>query len=250
MVSLFKAMRWLFRKVIWREGFAIVMVCVGALVLAYRLVLPAPGPAQVADACVLLDARPGWWRAVKASEAVWGVSPGLQLAVIGQESGFRRLAAPPRLHPYFVRSVRGAYRSVDGVIGTDLNALQWPTLMTAYGYPQAIDATWARYKTTMNKPTAMRVRFADAADFVGWYLHSQSVDHAIPLSDACALYLSYYTGHGQHDCVFNPIPDPKMQAVASKLTAQAAAYDEQIAGCAAQLDRDTRWWAWPFTRFG
>jgi hypothetical protein len=43
---------------------------------------------------------------------------------------------------------------------------------------------------------ADRTNFADASDFVGWYMHTNLRRNGVPLHDAYRQYLAYHEGHG------------------------------------------------------
>ena len=78
------------------------------------------------NACAILDQRPQFVRAFRASERKWGVPIHVQMATIHQESKFIRNAKTPRR--YFLGIIpRGRVSS-------------------AYGYAQALDGTWDDYR--------------------------------------------------------------------------------------------------------
>ena len=77
-----------------------------------------------------------------------------------------------------------------------LGVIPWTRKSSAFGYTQAIDATWDWYRDENNKPLASRVNFADAIDFTGWYINKSHQINGINKSDAYNQYLAYHEGHG------------------------------------------------------
>jgi len=129
---------------------------------------PKP-PRQANDACAIFAEKPKWQRATRRAERRWGVPAQIQLAIIRNESSFRHNARP--------RSRSGAF------------------LSSAYGYPQAIDGTWDWYRSQTGNRRAKRTDFADAADFVGWYIDISQRLLGISKWDAYNQYLAYHEGH-------------------------------------------------------
>ncbi|MCP3430036.1 hypothetical protein NLF92_13935, partial [Alteromonas sp. LMIT007] len=68
----------------------------------------------------------------------------------------------------FVADARTPFKYVLGVIPMGRQS-------SAYGYSQALDATWDEYRRAENRRTAKRDRIRDASDFMGWYM-TQSKD--------------------------------------------------------------------------
>ncbi len=242
------AFKFLVRRIMLTQAFLILVFAIVSFGAGYRVFFWPPS--QIVDACALMTDRPGWWRAVRASQERWSVAPATQLAVIKRESSFRRFVHPPRFPPVFVRSVRSGYRRIDRAFGWSLNdSFTWPTLYTAFGYPQAIDATWELYKTNLNRTVALRVRFADAADFVGWYLSYLRSRDRIAAGDVCTLYVAYYLGSAQRvRCDVEEHADHTAVRKGRVVAEYAEAYAHQLNECASQLDADSRWWAWPLAK--
>lgn len=130
---------------------------------------------NVFDICRMYAENPHWAEAATEAERRWGVPQEVKMAIIWRESAFRAEARPP-------------YRKVLGV----------PTgerLSSAYGFPQAIDGTWAWYLSDANADEAARNRFEDAIDFVGWYVNKTIDLNGIAPTDAYNQYLAYHEGH-------------------------------------------------------
>ncbi|MBF0163119.1 MAG: hypothetical protein HQM01_01230 [Magnetococcales bacterium] len=136
---------------------------------------PAPRPVKkVNDACAIFEDRSGWYDETRKVAKKWGVPVHVQLAIIHQESGFRHDARPPRFKLFWF--VPGTHAS------------------TAFGYAQALDSTWENYKKNTGARGASRDNFADAVDFIGWYVDLSHRKCGIAKDDAHAQYLAYHEG--------------------------------------------------------
>jgi hypothetical protein len=165
-------------------------------------------PSNSADACSILDEKRGWENHVFDAARKWDVAPGIILAFMRQESGFRQDARP-----------------IDR---------QGNRLSSAYGYSQALDGTWAQYERAQGG--GKRKSFEDSADFIGWYLDLISKQAGIAKTDARNLYLAYHEGpagfrRGSHSGKAWLLP------VATRVASQATAYNGQLRGCEARQMR-------------
>ncbi|MDX1781027.1 MAG: transglycosylase SLT domain-containing protein [Thalassovita sp.] len=132
-------------------------------------------PRNLDNACSILSQRPKYSRAFRAAERRWGVPVHVQMATIYQESKF-------------IGNARTPHRYVLGVIPMGRQS-------SAYGYAQALDATWKQYQRETRSYGARRDNIYDAADFMGWYMNKSRERNRIPLSDARNQYLAYHEGH-------------------------------------------------------
>ncbi len=150
-----------------------------ALLLTVPLASCARAPHHINDVCAVFNQRNGWfndWHSAAArAERRYGVPVPVLMAIIRKESGFRPYARPPR----------------KWILGF----IPWKRPSSAYGFSQALDGTWDRYKRETGNWGADRNSFADAIDFVGWYSRESHVRNGIPLTDTYDLYLAYYFGH-------------------------------------------------------
>ncbi|MEM5477283.1 lytic transglycosylase [Pacificibacter sp. AS14] len=131
-------------------------------------------PRNLDDACSIVKQRPAYLKAMKASERRWGVPVNVQMAVLYQESKF-------------IGNARTPYRFVLGVIPMGRQS-------SAYGYAQALDATWDEYREDQRRFGAKRDRINDATDFMGWYMAESTKRLGISKTDARAQYLAYHEG--------------------------------------------------------
>lgn len=178
-------------------------------------------PIKVSNICDVLDEEVSWYKAVKKSEKKWGVPKSLQLAFINQESRFASDAKPAR-------------RKLFGF-------LPWFRPSSAYGFGQIKDSTWRWYKQKTANYGADRDDFADAVDFIGWYVSWHSQKLGIAKNNAYAQYLAYHEGHGGFKNK-SYRQKPWLIKVAKSVQKTANRYHRQIEQCQKQLDSNYGWW--------
>ncbi|NJD04961.1 MAG: hypothetical protein FIA97_00490 [Methylococcaceae bacterium] len=166
-------------------------------------------PSNTADLCSIFAEKEDWYEAAKRASQRWKVPIPVQMAIINQESSFVEDARPARVR----------------FLGIPL----WRP-SSAYGYGQAKDETWQRYQTRTANDGADRDEFADAVDFVGWYLHRSFVQLQIPKTDAFRHYLAYHEGQGGFQRG-TWREKPWLQAVARKVAGTAERYQQQLKWC-------------------
>ena len=167
-------------------------------------------PYALDDACQLLRDRPEYERAFRDTERKWGVPVHVQMATIHQESKF-------------VSDARTPFKYVLGVIPMGRQS-------SAFGYSQALDATWDEYRADQNRRRAKRDRIDDATDFMGWYMNISRDRNGIALHDARNQYLAYHEGHtGFSRGSYNG--KAWLVGVSGKVAARSEMYRGQIAAC-------------------
>jgi hypothetical protein len=165
-------------------------------------------PRDLDNACRILDQRPAYLRAFRATERAWGVPVAVQMAIIYQESKF-------------VGNARTPHQFALGVIPTGRQS-------SAYGYAQALDGTWAEYQRERGR--GRRDDIDDATDFMGWYMAQSYARLGIPLGDAERQYLAYHEGRsGYARGSFEG--KAWLMEVADDLGARAVMYDAQLRSC-------------------
>lgn len=132
-------------------------------------------PSNQTDACSVLDQQRGWSRDLVQAERKWGVPAHVIMATIWKESSYRSRARTQR--KYFL-----------GLVPTG-------RISSAYGYAQAIDATWDWYRQDTGNRFADRNDFDDSIDFIGWYMDVSNRRLGIAKDDAYNQYLAYHEGH-------------------------------------------------------
>ena len=167
-------------------------------------------PRNLDDACAIVDERPQYFRAMQDTERKWGVPVPVLMAIIHQESKF-------------VGNARTPHRFALGIIPMGRQS-------SAYGYSQALDATWDEYRDEQNRRGARRDRIDDATDFMGWYMAQSRDKLGISMGDAQTQYLAYHEGrtgfaNGSHN------NKPWLIEVAARVGSRAANYSEQLTSC-------------------
>ncbi|RMA42885.1 transglycosylase SLT domain-containing protein [Rhodophyticola porphyridii] len=167
-------------------------------------------PRDLDNACSIINERPAYFRAMRASERNWGVPVHVQMATIYQESRF-------------IGDARTPFRYALGVIPLGRQS-------SAYGYSQALDGTWDEYRQRTGNRGAQRHNIRDATDFMGWYMTQTVERNGVPLSDARNQYLAYHEGHtGFSRGSYNA--KPWLLRVADEVAARAQVYQLQLARC-------------------
>lgn len=195
-----------------RAGFRLWTALGLAVALATGCSSPrAPQDARLRDVsnlCTIFADNPHWAEAAGKARDRWGTPVDLKMAIIWRESTFRAKARPIR----YVAGVPAGYAS------------------SAYGFAQAIDGTWDWYLRDTGRRGADRANFADAVDFVGWYMNKTAQLSGVSLTDAANQYLAYHEGQGG----FNRgswRAKPWLQQAALQVQAQAVRYRAQSQLC-------------------
>ena len=167
-------------------------------------------PRHVNDICAMFKARPQWRSATRRAAARWHIPESTQMAVIWQESRFQASIKPRR----------------EWLLGV----IPWAHPTSAVGYAQAIHGTWQRYLKATDQDGGSREKFAQATDFVAWYLATLHKRLSIPKADVGRLYLAYHEGqygylHGQGS------HQRRLQQIARRVAAQARRYQRQLRRC-------------------
>ena len=69
---------------------------------------------------------------------------------------------------------------------------------SSFGYSQAVKGTWEQYKKETGNKLAIRARFKDSVDFIGWYTNKTESILKISKKDAFKQYLAYHEGWGNY----------------------------------------------------
>ena len=167
-------------------------------------------PRNLDNACSILEQRPGYLRAFRATERKWGVPVSVQMATIYQESKFVSRARPPRRYK--------------------LGVIPMGRQSSALGYSQALDGTWADYRREAGRIGARRTNIRDASDFMGWYMNKTVQRNGIALTDARNQYLAYHEGHtGYSRGSYRR--KGWLMLVSNEVAARAYVYQQQLASC-------------------
>lgn len=176
-------------------------------------------PANLDDICQIFEGQRSWYRAAKDSEQRWGTPTPIQMAIMEQESSFRFNARPQRQKL--------------------LGFIPWTRQSDAYGYAQALDSTWLRYKIDTGRQSADRDDFNDAIDFIGWYTNVSNNSAGISRLDPYNQYLAYHEGQAGWSRGSYQHKDWLM-TVAKRVDGRARDWSAQLQSCEQELDG--RWW--------
>jgi hypothetical protein len=169
-------------------------------------------PRNLDDACSIVQQRPKYLKAMRVAERRWGVPVHVQMATIYQESKFIGNARTP--HQYAL-----------GVIPMGRQS-------SAYGYSQALDATWDEYRRKTGKRGARRDDISDATDFMGWYMDQTNQKIGLSKSDAQSQYLAYHEGvTGYSRGSYNS--KDWLVRIAAEVGARSNLYAQQLSTCRA-----------------
>ncbi|NOL49054.1 transglycosylase SLT domain-containing protein [Pelistega europaea] len=167
-------------------------------------------PSNMENMCDILSEKSGWKDALEKARSRWGAPPQIVLSIIYQESRFKHDAKPPKDHLLWV--------------------IPWGRVSSAYGYPQAKDEVWGEYKSQAGSTFASRDNFADAADFVAWYMDKARQINGTSKWDAYNQYLNYHEGwYGFQRGTYSS--KSWLKNVALKVKARAEQYGAQYVGC-------------------
>ncbi len=131
-------------------------------------------PNALDDACGILDERKNFLPAFRKTQDRYGVPIAVLMSMIWQESKFKAEARTPNQYKL-------------GVIPVGRQS-------SAYGYAQALDATWEEYKDLTGRSRAKRNNIFDAAEFMGWYMAQSNKELGLAMNDTRNQYLAYHDG--------------------------------------------------------
>lgn len=132
-------------------------------------------PRNLDDACSIKQQRKDWFKDMSRAERKWGVPISVMMSTIYHESKFDGAARTPLVF-------------AAGIVPMGRRS-------SAFGYAQAIDSTWEWYQDDTGRRRAKRTDFADAVDFMGWYMNKSREKNGISLNDPYNQYLAYHDGH-------------------------------------------------------
>ena len=171
-------------------------------------------PQNTSNSCKIFDEKYLWYKHSKKVEQKWGTPIHIQLAIIKMESDFDWLAKPPRQKLFKV--------------------IPFKRPSSSFGYSQAVKGTWEQYKKETGNKLAIRTRFKNSVDFIGWYINKTEKILKIPKTDAYRQYIAYHEGWGNYKNYKN---NKKVIILAKRVKDQADRYQNQIKQCQTQLNR-------------
>ena len=165
-------------------------------------------PKNTADGCSIFSERYLWYKHAKKTEIKWGTPIYVQLAIIKMESDFDWLAKPERYKLFKI--------------------IPYKSPSSSFGYSQAVKGTWKQYKLETNNKYALRSRFKDSVDFIGWYTNKTEKLLKISKKDAFKQYIAYHEGWGAYK---NYKKNQKVISLAKKVEKQSKKYKKQLDNC-------------------
>ena len=172
-------------------------------------------PQNTSNSCSIFDERYLWYKHAKKTEEKWGTPIYVQLAIIKMESDFDWLAKPARQKIFKV--------------------IPFKRPSSSFGYSQAIKGTWEQYKDETGNKLAVRTRFKDSVDFIGWYTNKTESLLNISKKDAFKQYLAYHEGWGAYKNYKN---NQKVIILAKKVKNNADKYKSQLKKCQKRLNKN------------
>ena len=169
-------------------------------------------PKNTADGCSIFSERYLWYKHAKKTELKWGTPINVQLAIIKMESDFDWFAKPERYKLFKI--------------------IPYKRPSSSFGYSQAVKGTWRQYKTETGNKYALRSRFKDSVDFIGWYTNKSEKILKISKSDAYRQYIAYHEGWGAYK---NYKQNQKIVSLAKKVQKQSNKYKKQLSKCKNRL---------------
>ncbi len=161
-------------------------------------------PAGLDNICYMFAIYPSWKTSTFNSSKRWQVPVALMMAFVYQESKFQAEARP--LDKY------GRQRS------------------SAYGYPQAINATWNSYKQQTKNFSHRRNNFQNSMNFIGWYITVTNKVNGIAKNNVRSHYLNYHEGQTNYRRG-SYLSKPWLLNVANKVATRADMYASQLQKC-------------------
>ena len=173
-------------------------------------------PKYPQNACKIFGENYLWYKSVKKSSEKYGVPIHVILSFVNKESGFNRWAKPPRKKLFKI--------------------IPYKRPSSSFGYSQAVNKTWELYKQETNNKFALRTRFKDSVNFIGWYIKKTNKINKIPLDDSYRQYLNYYLGWGNY-AKKTYKTDTNAILYAKNVEKQSKVYKNQLRECKKSLDR-------------
>ena len=170
-------------------------------------------PKNTSDGCSIFTEKYLWYKHAKRTEKKWGTPINLQLAIIKMESDFDWLAKPARQKLFKV--------------------VPYKRPSSSFGYSQAIKGTWQQYKDETGNKYALRTRFKDSVDFIGWYTTKTEKILKISKKDSFRQYIAYHEGWGDYK---NYKSNQKVIVLAKKVEGFSNKFKKQLSKCSKSLE--------------
>lgn len=180
----------------------------------------ATQPKNANNVCAIFEEKPDWYEYADDAREKWGAPIHVTMSIMYQESSFKADARPPK----------------DYLLGF----IPWGYVSTAYGYSQAKTATWEDYVRETNNWGADRDDFADAIDFMAWFIYKSNRVNRVSKWDGYNQYLNYHEGWGGFKRK-SYTRKPWLMKVAKKVDSRAKRFAGQLKSCQADLGKGWFW---------
>lgn len=175
--------------------------------------------------CTIFFENSYWYQSAEKAFAKWRIPIPVLMAIMHQESRYQADARPPRTTCLFI--------------------FPGPRPSSAYGYSQALDGTWKKYKQETGNWGADRDDFGDAIDFIGWYCLQSHKKCKIAVNDAYHMYLAYHEGQGGFSRKTYRTKK-YLKKIARRVQQKAKRYSSRLRSCEKKLKERGRCCLWPF----
>jgi len=98
-----------------------------------------------------------------------------------------------------------------------------------------VKGTWEQYKNETENKLAVRTRFKDSVDFIGWYINKTNSILKIPKNDAFKQYVAYHEGWGNYKQYKK---NKKIINLAKRVEKQSNLYKKQLSECQDKLNKN------------
>ena len=177
-------------------------------------------PERTNNICSIFRGDIDWYDSARDANKRWGTPVWVMMAIIDQESRFVSDAEPARDWFLFIPLPRNS---------------------SAYGYAQAQDSTWEKYRSETGNSGHERDDFADAINFVGWYTYTTQRTLGVSKWDAYNQYLAYHEGRdGYRTGTWKS--KGWLKQIAHSVKNKSDAYNAQLKKCKSELDDKADSW--------
>lgn len=183
-------------------------------------------PKHPNDLCSIYREKRGWYYAAMRQEKKWNIPSSVPMSIMYQESSYRSNVHTPRKYVLWI--------------------IPWGYVTSAYGYAQAKDDVWHDYQHQTDAGGS-RDNFADALNFMNWYITNTKRLDGVPVNSGMRQYLAYHEGWGGYRRR-SYASKAWLMKVANKVGTRAITYQRQFNVCKNSLKGGfwERFWDWIF----